>query len=411
MKLFLVNNHKKPKHARSSHLSSSTSIMATTATLNPTNLLFVNGGNQESKITTGSGFFRFDGASAAAAVTLRNIGNASAADHAVNKSQLDSSVTAATAARSTLSSTLTTAFQAADATLQSNIDAEAAARVSSDNTLQSNVDACLVSAKAYTDSELATETAARIAADNAATTARGTMSTNISGNTSAIAAESTARAAAVSAAQTAAAADATSKVAAEATLRANGDAATLVDAKAYTDAEVASATTACNAYADGKVDALASGVSWKDACVVIAQQALPACVYDGSALTLTASATGLLTIDSVSPSVGDRVLVNGQASKKQNGIYEVSTNAANATFVLTRPADANTSAALGSAAVFITQGSQSESAFILVGDGVVLNTEVYDTFVGSQIVRWNRADGRVEIESEQYGRREYSRGR
>ena len=75
--------------------------MATTATLNPTNLLFVNGGNQESKITTGSGFFRFDGASAAAAVTLRNIGNASAADHAVNKSQLDSSVTAATAARVT----------------------------------------------------------------------------------------------------------------------------------------------------------------------------------------------------------------------------------------------------------------------------------------------------------------------
>ena len=30
-------------------------------------------------------------------------------------------------------------------------------------------------------------------------------------------------------------------------------------------------------------------------------------------------------------------------------------------------------------------------------DGVVLNTEVYDTFVGSQIVRWNRAENTVEV--------------
>ena len=30
-------------------------------------------------------------------------------------------------------------------------------------------------------------------------------------------------------------------------------------------------------------------------------------------------------------------------------------------------------------------------------DGVVLNTEVYDTFVGSQIVRWNRAENAVEV--------------
>lgn len=390
--------------------------MATTATLNPTNLLFVNSGNQESKITSGSGFFRFDGASASDAVTLRNVGDATSADHALNKSQHDAAVTAASAARTAMAASLTTAYQAADSTLQSNIDSEAAARSSGDTTLQSNLDAVEAAATAARaalstsitsafqaadttlQSNIDAEAASRVAADQSATAARASMASDISSNTSAIAAETTARVSAVAAAVSTAAADATAKVASEATLRANGDAQTLVDSKAYTDAEVATASAAANSYTDGRVDALASGVSWKDSCVVITKQALPACAYDAAAGTLTGSAAALLTIDSVTPAVGERVLVNSQASKKHNGIYQVTANAANATFVLTRTSDANTSDSLSSAAVFVTQGSQSESAFILVGDGVVLNTSDISFTIMSSPGTYSGA-GAVSIDS------------
>ncbi|MBZ9683193.1 hypothetical protein LB531_21280 [Mesorhizobium sp. CO1-1-2] len=69
--------------------------------------------------------------------------------------------------------------------------------------------------------------------------------------------------------------------------------------------------------------------------------ALPTVTYangaSGVGATLTATANGALTIDSVAVSAGDVILVKNQASTFQNGIYNVTaTGSAGAPFVLTR---------------------------------------------------------------------------
>jgi ELWxxDGT repeat protein len=62
--------------------------------------------------------------------------------------------------------------------------------------------------------------------------------------------------------------------------------------------------------------------------------------YDSTALTLTASANGALSIDNVDLVVGDRVLVKDQASASENGIYVVTDPGSSGTpWVLTRAAD------------------------------------------------------------------------
>jgi hypothetical protein len=71
--------------------------------------------------------------------------------------------------------------------------------------------------------------------------------------------------------------------------------------------------------------------------------ALPTVTYNSGAGTLTASANGVLTIDGVATALNDRILVNNQASRFQNGIYRVSTaGAAGVPFVLTRTLDSDT---------------------------------------------------------------------
>ena len=96
------------------------------------------------------------------------------------------------------------------------------------------------------------------------------------------------------------------------------------------------------------VDAIAAGLTFHAACNLATTAALPTVTYSngssGVGATLTASANGALTVDSVAATIGNRILVKDQASALQNGVYTVTTVGDGSTpFLLTRATDMNTS--------------------------------------------------------------------
>jgi hypothetical protein len=129
-------------------------------------------------------------------------------------------------------------------------------------------------------------------------------------------------------------------------------------AEGYTDGEITAlegrsqtyadnaATTAENnakAYADG----LSSGLNWKAAVNVLAT----------ANVALTGSTP--LSIDNHTVSDGYRVLLKGQSTDAENGIYEMSISGGS--YTLSRPADADASAELIGAAVFVMEGDNYAS--------------------------------------------------
>ena len=120
------------------------------------------------------------------------------------------------------------------------------------------------------------------------------------------------------------------------------------------------------------VDSVANGLDVKESCSVATTAALAACTYNNSAGTLTADANGALSVDGVSPSVGDRILIKDQASAVQNGIYKVTaTGGASAAFVLTRSPDADTAAELtGGTFFFVEQGTaNADNGYVATHNG------------------------------------------
>jgi hypothetical protein len=96
------------------------------------------------------------------------------------------------------------------------------------------------------------------------------------------------------------------------------------------------------------VDSIAAGLTFHAACNLATTTALPTVTYSngtaGVGATLTASANGALTVDSVAATVGNRILVKDQSSALQNGVYTVTTVGDGSTpFLLTRATDMNTS--------------------------------------------------------------------
>ena len=94
-------------------------------------------------------------------------------------------------------------------------------------------------------------------------------------------------------------------------------------------------------------DAVASGLSFHENCNLATAAALPTCTYNngtsGVGATLTATANGLLSVDSVAVVVGNRVLVKNQDTQSQNGIYSVTQiGSVSAPFILTRATDYDT---------------------------------------------------------------------
>jgi len=102
------------------------------------------------------------------------------------------------------------------------------------------------------------------------------------------------------------------------------------------------------------VDSAIAGISWKQPVL--------------AATTANITLTGAQTIDTVSVTAGDRVLVKNQTNQAQNGIYIVGTP-------WTRSEDTNTWDELVSALVFVEEGSQNGTAwYCYVMQGGTLGT-------------------------------------
>ena len=115
-------------------------------------------------------------------------------------------------------------------------------------------------------------------------------------------------------------------------------------------------TAAQHAATKAYVDSVANGLDVKDSVRVASAAALAAVTYNNGAGTLTADANGALTVDGVTVSVDDRILIKDQASAVQNGIYKVTaTGGASAVFVLTRTPDADTAAELTGGTFFFAE--------------------------------------------------------
>ena len=120
------------------------------------------------------------------------------------------------------------------------------------------------------------------------------------------------------------------------------------------------------------VDSVANGLDVKASVRVATTAALATSTYNNGAGTITADANGALSIDGVTVSVDDRILVKNQASAVQNGVYKVTaTGGAGAAFVLTRTPDADQASEItGGAFVFVEEGTaNADNGYVFTHNG------------------------------------------
>jgi hypothetical protein len=138
-------------------------------------------------------------------------------------------------------------------------------------------------------------------------------------------------------------------------------------------------------------DSIASGLNFHQACNLATTTVLPACTYNngssGVGATLTATANGALTVDSVLTVVNNRILVKNQVSGAQNGIYVVTqVGSAGTPFILTRATDYDTT---GTGTNEIDQG---DFVLILSGTAYANTSWVQQTplpiIIGTTAIVW-----------------------
>lgn len=118
-------------------------------------------------------------------------------------------------------------------------------------------------------------------------------------------------------------------------------------------------------------------VDWKDSVRIATTTALAANTRTGNILTATAN--GIMgAVDGVTPVVGNRILVKNEATGANNGIYTVtSIGANNAQWILTRAADADTSAKMTNGVmVYVSSGTATINQIwiLTTADPIILNT-------------------------------------
>jgi hypothetical protein len=307
---------------------------------------------------------------------IANLGAPTGANSAARKAYVDSGLATEAAARAADVATVTAAITAeataranADTTLQGNITAEASARTSADAALQAEIDAeeiARAGAVTTLTSSLSAEQAARIAADTAlqsGLSAEATARTNADTALQAeIDAEEVARAAAVTTLTNNLSAEQAARIAADNLLATNYAAAdsalsaSLTSAYQAADAQVVSQM---QAYADS----LQAGFSIKAPVMAIA--------------TGNITLSGAQTVDGVSLVAGNRVLVAGQTSGADNGIYVVASGA------WARSADADSSSEVKDGmSVFVEQGTTyGDSTWVLVTNNAIALGSTALTFV------------------------------
>jgi hypothetical protein len=130
------------------------------------------------------------------------------------------------------------------------------------------------------------------------------------------------------------------------------------------------------------VDDVAQGLDVKASVHVATTAALAACTYNngssGVGATLTADASGALTIDGHAMLAGESVLVKNQAAGLQNGLYTVtSAGAVDGPFILTRRTDSDTGTELSAGSfVFVEQGTANGSTgwVLSTSGGITIGT-------------------------------------
>jgi len=136
------------------------------------------------------------------------------------------------------------------------------------------------------------------------------------------------------------------------------------------------------------VDQVANGLDVKASVRVATTENLSA-TYNNSNGTLTANANGAISIDGVSLSLNDRVLVKDQTTQTQNGFYKVTTvGSGSAAFVLTRTPDANEASEItGGAFTFVEEGTNNaDNGYVATHNGTpTLGTDdiTFDQFSGA----------------------------
>jgi len=119
------------------------------------------------------------------------------------------------------------------------------------------------------------------------------------------------------------------------------------------------------------VDSVANGLDVKQS-VKVATTANLSATYDNGAGTLTAGSNGAISVDGVTLSQGDRLLVKDQSTATQNGIYTVTTVGDGSTaYVLSRAPDADTASELtGGTFFFVEQGStNADNGYVATHNG------------------------------------------
>lgn len=120
-------------------------------------------------------------------------------------------------------------------------------------------------------------------------------------------------------------------------------------------------------------DSISAGTSSRTSCRLATTGTSLTVTYNngtaGVGATLTNAGTqAALVIDSVTASVGDRILIKDQTGQYQNGIYVVTNVGSNSTnWIITRASDFNTVTAIG----------VIEGAFVVITEGTVNATDIF----------------------------------
>lgn len=138
----------------------------------------------------------------------------------------------------------------------------------------------------------------------------------------------------------------------------------------------ATPTTSLQACTKGYADLIAAGFSLKQACRVVSTSNLVVVYNNGASgvgATMTAVTPVALVIDGVTVALNDRLLINGQTTQFQNGMYLVTTlGTGGIAYVLTRTTDYNTLAAMATGScTIVTAGTSSNIDTLWVQNDVV----------------------------------------
>ena len=144
-----------------------------------------------------------------------------------------------------------------------------------------------------------------------------------------------------------------------------------VDVNTSRIVKVTDPSSAQDAATKAYVDSVANGLDVK-ASVKVASTANVAGTYNNGNGTITAGSNGAISIDGVTPSASDRVLLKDQTDATENGLYLVTTVGDGSTaYVLTRTPDADAAAEItGGAFVFVEQGTaNADNGYVFTHNG------------------------------------------